>query len=189
NKIRITDNLAILDRIIFFASEVCGAETLLFVGCAGCVDLNEGHYPPNPVHVGLAFGLRLMLAAQCFGHISGCHVNPMVILATFMFGNIPLIQPPLHIVGQILGAPLITPDVMSARLCPNFVHPYVSEAEAFLVEFIISFLLTMGYCGVWDRKIIVTPEAIFKQLPYTGASINPVRTLAPAVIKNNWEHH
>lgn len=64
-------------------AEAIGTGFLLFGGCIGELTFDE-HAPSH--YVGAAtFGLALMVSAQCFGHISGAHVNPAVTLASVVF--------------------------------------------------------------------------------------------------------
>lgn len=74
----------------------------MFLGCAGCLWVSS-----PPVIIPLmcyTFGLAVLVAIQCFGHISGCHINPQVTLASVMFGSLNFKLGLLYFTAQMIGA-------------------------------------------------------------------------------------
>ncbi|XP_044266377.1 aquaporin AQPcic-like [Tribolium madens] len=210
-KIQVGDNLTTMDRVVICASEVCATAILVFLGCAGCINFG---IPPTHLQICLTFGLAVMVSVQCFGHISGSHINPVVTVAAATLGNIPLIQVPIYFVGQMLGAltgfglvKLATPteyfetNSTSVGLCSPALHPGVTPFQGLLIEFLISLMLTLVCCGVWDCRnntkhdsvpirfgLTITVLALVG-VPYGGGNMNPARSFAPALINGDWENH
>ena len=72
--------------IILGLSETIATAMLVFLGCMGCVNLEElGAPPPSFLTIVLGFGLAVMLIINTFGMISGAHLNPAVTLAAFVY--------------------------------------------------------------------------------------------------------
>ncbi|RZC37437.1 MIP domain containing protein [Asbolus verrucosus] len=205
-----------LDRVVLCSSEICATAILVFLGCLGCVDFSGGKNPPGHLQICLTFGLAVMVAVQCFGHISGSHINPLVTVAAATLGNIPLIQVPIYFVGQVLGAlggfgllKLATPssvldvtrNATSVGVCSPHVNPQISPIQGLLVEFLISFMLGLVCCGVWDVRNNTKHDSVPIRFglaiavlalaggSYTGANMNPARSFAPALINGDWEDH
>ncbi|XP_063902915.1 aquaporin AQPcic-like isoform X2 [Zophobas morio] len=209
-KIQISDNMSTLDRVVLCASEICGTAILVFLGCAGCINFGV---PPTHLQICLTFGLAVMVAVQCFGHISGSHINPVVTVAAATLGNIPLIQVPIYFAGQMLGAlsgfalvKLATPaeylpSNSTVGLCSPELHDGVSPVQGLLIEFLISLMLTLVCCGVWDIRNNTKHDSVPIRFgltiavlalaggPYTGANMNPARSFAPALLNGDWQNH
>ncbi|CAH1113822.1 unnamed protein product [Psylliodes chrysocephalus] len=206
------------DRIILCASEAGGTAILLFLGCMGCVNtLSAGGVVPHE-QLSFTFGLAVMVAIQVFGHISGAHINPVVTVAAATLGNIPLLQVPIYFVGQFLGALLgygllwiATPDihlgnaiisgVKQPGVCSPSFNPNISPGEACFVEFILSLILVLFCCGVWDSRnsdkhdsvplrfgLAVAVLAMAGDIN-TGANMNPARSFVPALFNGDWQYH
>lgn len=75
-------NVSVMQAITKFTAEVIGTAFLLFGGCMGC--FSWGPELPS-IQCGLSFGLTVMTIIQCYGHISGAHLNPAVTLAAVVF--------------------------------------------------------------------------------------------------------
>lgn len=158
-----------------------GAETL--IGNAGCA------------------GLAVMIVILSTGHISGAHLNPSLTIAFAALRHFPWVQVPAYILAQV-----------SASICASFAlkgvyHPFLSggvtvpstsTAQAFAIEFIITFNLMFVVTAVaTDTRavgelagIAVGATVMLNILiagPTTGGSMNPVRTLGPAVAAGNYK--
>lgn len=211
---QVDDNMSTVERAVLCLSEIFGTAILVFLGCLGCVN-GMMTIPVSSEQVSLTFGLAIMISVQVFGHISGCHINPIVTVAAATIGNIPLIQVPIFIVGQMLGGlagfgliKAVTPaDILkpklneSVGLCsPNF-HGTLSPLQALVVEFLLSLILVWVCCSLWDsrnrEKNDSTPIRLGLTIaglamvggPYTGAHMNPARSFAPALINGDWNYH
>ncbi|XP_050306765.1 aquaporin AQPAe.a-like isoform X2 [Anthonomus grandis grandis] len=218
-KVKVTDNLTLAERLTVFAGEVGGTAILVFLGCTGCV-ASKG-IPPH-LQISLTFGLAVMVAVQIFGHISGSHINPIVTVAAATLGNISLIQIPVYFFGQLLGAILgygcllaITPQhyvqsgsqeingivMKNPGVCSPGIHPEITVFQGFLAEFLITFILALVCCGVWDARNADKHDSVSIRFgltiavlamaggQYTGANMNPVRSFAPALLNGDWENH
>jgi aquaporin related protein len=219
--IELTDKMSIKDRVILCAAEIGGTAILLFLGCMGCVNsLSPGGIIPHE-QLSFTFGLAVMVAIQVFGHISGAHINPIVTVAAATLGDIPLIQVPIYFVGQLIGAFLgfglllvvtpeanvgnfynnITGEKIGLGVCSPGLHPDISAGQGLFVEFILSLILSLFCCGVWDRRNKDKHDSVAIRFglavavlamaggPYTGANMNPVRSFAPALLNGDWKHH
>ncbi|NP_001304774.1 aquaporin-4 isoform 1 [Xenopus tropicalis] len=164
--------------------------------------------PADLVLIALCFGLSIATLVQCFGHISGGHINPAVTVAMVSMRKISLAKSIFYIVAQCLGAIagagilyLVTPSDVAGNLGATMVNTKLSSAHGLLVELIITFQLVFTICASCDpkRKDISGSVALaigfsvaighLFAIPYTGASMNPARSFGPAVIMNKWESH
>ena len=178
-------------------SEFIGTFFLVFVGC-GAVILSEVHSGSiSPMAIPLVFGGIVAMMVYTLSHLSGAHINPAVSLAFAVTGHFPPSRLPIYIISQCLGA--ITASALHAVLfgikSHSFgatVHPLMSLPQAFAFEIIISFLLMFVVMGVaTDSRarsemaglIIGITVAICAYIagPMTGASMNPARSLGPAI--------
>lgn len=202
--------LATLDKISVFLAEFMGTGILVFLGCMGCVHISESQ--PH-LNIALNFGLAVMLIVNIFGQISGAHLNPAVTVAAVLYKMTPITMVPIYVTAQLLGGflgfgvlKLLTPQEFGAHdnyagLCTTVPHPTVSVTQAFFVEFIITGILVLICCGVWDPRnanhhdsvplrfgLAITCLAIAAG-PYSGGSMNPARSFAPALWNNNFTNH
>ncbi|KAJ8965973.1 hypothetical protein NQ317_008784 [Molorchus minor] len=157
-RIQLTDQMTTKDRIVLCLSELSGTAILVFLGCMGCVTAMSGGSIPH-LTVCLTFGLAVMVSVQIFGHISGSHINPVVTVAAVTLGNIPVIQVPIYFAvtpDELMGNKWVThPDGVYNKtigVCSPAVSTSISATQGLLVEFIISFILGLVCCGVWDSK-------------------------------------
>ncbi|XP_069679268.1 aquaporin AQPAe.a-like isoform X2 [Periplaneta americana] len=198
------------------AAEVIGTGMLLFLGCMGSV---VGMINPPHTHLlsALTFGLTVMIVIQTFGHISKAHLNPAVTCALVVIGDLNVPLAGIYAISQVIGATLgygvlmaITPERVLKESSPNgsccafctsMVHPEVTPLQALLTEFLITSILILVVCAVFDRrnahnsdsvpiKFGLTIGAIAMAAgPYTGASMNPARTFGPALWTGMWDNH
>jgi len=177
-------------------AEFVGTFALLFVGC-GAIMVNAG-WGGGLGHVGvcLAFGLVIMVMIYATGHISGAHFNPAVTVAFASIGRFPWKNVPAYIVGQVLAA-LIA--VASLKMVLGEVAdfgatiPTVGLGSAFAMELILTFFLMFVITAVaTDSRAegamaglaiggTVALAALFGG-PISGASMNPARSLGPALM-------
>ncbi|XP_025829899.1 aquaporin AQPcic-like isoform X3 [Agrilus planipennis] len=193
--------------LVLFLAEVVGTAMLIFLGCMGCatgmVDMDV-----LPHWSGLNFGLTVMTVIQTVGHISGAHLNPQVSLGAVILGKLDILLFPVYLVGQTLGALagfgllwVLTPSDYHNELCITKLHTKLNVYQGLFVEVVITALLLMVCAAVWDhrnsRNTDSTPVrfGLFIALmsmvagPYTGASMNSARSLAPAILTNSWSNH
>ncbi|XP_063779707.1 aquaporin-4 isoform X2 [Pseudophryne corroboree] len=168
----------------------------------------EDPQPADLVLISLCFGLSIATLVQCFGHISGGHINPAVTIAMVCMRKISIAKSAFYIVAQCLGAIagagilyLVTPSQVAGSLGVTKVNEMLSPFHGLLVELIITFQLLFTICASCDLKrnditgavalaigFSVSIGHLFA-INYTGASMNPARSFGPAVIMNKWENH
>ncbi|OIW00493.1 hypothetical protein TanjilG_27606 [Lupinus angustifolius] len=183
-------------------AEVVGTYFLIFIGCASVV-VNKGY--DNVVTlpgIAIVWGLVVMVMVYSVGHISGGHFNPAVTIAFASTRRFPLLQVPSYVGAQLFGATLASGTL---RLIFTGSHnkfagtlPSGSNLQAFVFEFIITFALMFVISGVAtdNRAIgelagIAIGSTILMNVmiagPVTGASMNPVRSLGPAFVHNEYK--
>ncbi|GGI57703.1 MIP/aquaporin family protein [Winogradskyella haliclonae] len=185
-------------------SELIGTFAMVFCGC-GAMTINE-ITGGDISHVGVAitWGLIVMAMIYAFGEISGAHFNPAVTVAFAVAKKFNWKYVPRYILFQIVGAFLaigvlwfLFPDSTS------YGHTYPAEGfepyKAFILELILTFFLMVVIINVstGSKEIgtmaaiavggIILLEAMFAG-PMTKASMNPARSIAPAIISGNLQH-
>jgi aquaporin Z len=152
-------------------------------------------------HVGVAmtFGLIVMGMIYAFGDISGAHMNPAVTIAFAYAKKFSWKEVPAYILAQFIGAFLASGILLylfpeSQTLGATL--PGLSAMKVFILEIILSFFLMVVIINVstGSKEIgvvagiaigsVVLLEAMFAG-PVTGASMNPARSIAPAVVSGN----
>ncbi|XP_044266387.1 aquaporin AQPcic-like [Tribolium madens] len=175
-KIRVSGNSSVVDKITIALAEFFGTAILLFIGCLGCTYRFPSGIGVKGIddllHGSFAFGLAIMIAIQCFGHISGGHVNPLLTLAGIIVGYVPIVDSLFFFLGQFLGAlggfgllklliPVKYVHVLalstsekaasdSAGVCSGVMH--IRDENGLVMELLMSFILVMIICAVWDAK-------------------------------------
>lgn len=181
-------------------AEFVGTFILIFAATAGPI-VNE-KYSNSETLIGNAAcaGLAVMIIILSTGHISGAHLNPSLTIAFAALRHFPWAQVPAYILAQV-----------SASICASFAlkgvfHPFmsggvtvpsVSTGQAFALEFLITFNLLFVVTAVaTDTRavgelagIAVGATVMLNILvagKSSGGSMNPVRTLGPAVAAGNY---
>ncbi|XP_072391103.1 aquaporin-like isoform X1 [Diabrotica undecimpunctata] len=201
--VQLQDEMSVLERIIMFLSEFGGTACLVFVGCLGCISANA-------TVISFGFGFAIMMGVQIFGHISGAHINPAVTVAAATLGIFPLINVPIYIFGQLMGAItgfglvklLIHNSILSiAGLCSPGPTQHLTAFQLFLSEFLLTLLLVWVCCAVWDSRNATKHDSLPLRLGLavtglamaggglSGANMNPARSFGPALLNNTWDRH
>ncbi|XP_053293094.1 aquaporin-4 isoform X1 [Pleuronectes platessa] len=187
--------------------------TLIFVllGLGSTINWAAGEEKPPPadlVLISLCFGLSIATMVQCFGHISGGHINPAVTAAMVVTRKLSLAKGLFYVVAQCLGAVtgagilyLVTPAAVRGSFGVTTVNSSISLGHGLLVELIITFELVFTVFATCDPKrtdlggsgglaigLAVAIGHLFA-IPYTGASMNPARSFGPAMVTLNFENH
>ena len=183
--------------------EFIGTAVLVLFGC-GTAALTGGSIIPTS----MAFGLAIIAMAYAIGNVSGCHVNPAVSLAMLINKKMTLVEFCFYVVAQILGAlagagilfglmhtsSLL--DVAELGLGANGFDKNslanVNMIGALITEVILTFVFVYTILGVTSDKkkssvagIVIGLTLTFVHIlgiPLTGTSVNPARSLAPAII-------
>ncbi|XP_063979295.1 aquaporin AQPAe.a-like [Diachasmimorpha longicaudata] len=194
-------------------AEIMGSALLILLACGGVIGTTRAGVP-GLLQMTLNVGLTVMLIIQIFGHISGAHINPTITLASLILGNIGRTQAAVHIVAQYIGTILgygllrlatpsgmmrATPQEKEELFCTTILADKVSPAQGVFMEFLATFILVLVAGAVWDQRnhnnrdsvplkfgLTVTCLAIVFG-PYTGCSMNPARSFAPAIWNGVWQ--
>lgn len=184
-----------------YIAEFIGTFILVFFG-TGIAIISGG----NLVATALAFGLAIIASAYVIGSISGCHVNPAVSLAMTLDGRMSWKDFGYYVISQVLGAfagtgvlyyilseTMIGTESLGANGYEVLSAANISVAAAFIVEVILTLVFVYAILGVTkdESKSSVAPIVIGLTLTFvhligiylTGTSVNPARSLAPAVIQ------
>ncbi|KFZ67301.1 Aquaporin-2, partial [Podiceps cristatus] len=156
---------------------------------------------PNILQIALAFGLAIGTLVQALGHISGAHINPAVTVACLIGSQVSFLRAVFYVVAQLLGAVVgaailheITPADSREGLAINKLHNETTTGQAVTVELFLTFQLVLCIFASTDERrednlgspalSIGLSVAVGHLLGirYTGCSMNPARSFAPAVI-------
>lgn len=173
-------------------AEFIGTFSLIFIG-AGAAAVSG-----NLVAVALAHGLVVMAFAYAYGNISGTHINPAVTIGLLVGGQIKLGDAigyiVVQLIGGIVGASALLYVVGPGSLGATVPAEGVGVGQTFLLEVILTFLLvnSIFHSAVSGKAGNLAPVAIGLTLaaciamggPLTGASLNPARSLGPALFSD-----
>ncbi|XP_076583296.1 aquaporin-4-like [Chaetodon auriga] len=170
--------------------------------------IEEDPHPPDLLLISLCFGLSIATMVQCFGHISGAHINPAVTAAMVVTRKLSLAKAVFYLlaqcVGAIVGAAIlfgVTPASVRGGIGVTMVNTSISMGNALVIELFITFQLVFTVFATCDPKrtdlkgssalaigLSVCVGHLFA-IPYTGASMNPARSFGPAMVTWCWENH
>ena len=195
-----------------YLAEFLGTATLVLVGCAAITLGGLGAALSAPqegsalalLPIAAAFGLTVAALAYGIGPISGCHINPAVSIGAWAAGRLPGADLPGYIIAQVLGG--IAGATLLLFVLSGKVGGYdlaasglgetrwsgLAVTQAFVVEFVATFLFVVVILGA-TSKSGATPAAglaiglalLVMHLAFiraTGASLNPARSLGPALL-------
>ena len=185
-----------------YIAELIGTFTLVFCGCGAIVTNEFSNGTVTHSGIALTFGLIVMALIYAFGEISGAHFNPAVTIAFTYAKKFPLKEVPKYIIAQCIGA--IAAASLLLALFPTSellgtTLPSIDVWRVFLFEVILTFFLMLVIINVSTGSketgimagiaigAVVWLEAQFAG-PITGASMNPARSIGPALISGHLEH-
>ncbi len=193
-------------------AEVIGTAVLVFVACGVAVVAQTSVLGVGGwwVATSLAFGLVIVAMAYSIGNVSGCHINPAVSLAMAIRKEITWKEFLYYVISQVIGAfvgalllglclrgnfeALGGNAIQDALLNESHKLDGLSYVGAFLVEVLLTFVFVIAILGVTDKKHhdgkhagivigLVLALVHLLGLGFTGTSVNPARSLAPAVLQ------
>lgn len=183
-----------------YISEFIGTFVLVFIGCGAIVISHV--YPGTITHGGisLAFGFAVMLMIYAVGNVSGAHFNPAVTIGFFMVKKFDKKEILPYIISQTLGgltAMILIKLLFNPTLVYGVTTPSVAVWQAFVLETVFTFILMVVILNVstgYKEKGIMAGVAVGATVavlalvggPLTGASMNPARSIAPAVVSLNF---
>uniref|UniRef100_A0A8B9IX22 Lens fiber major intrinsic protein n=1 Tax=Amazona collaria TaxID=241587 RepID=A0A8B9IX22_9PSIT len=156
----------------------------------------------------LAFGLAQATLVQALGPVSGGHVNPAVTLACLMASQLSVARAVGYMLAQVLGALAgagvlygLTPAPVRGTLGLSALHPGVGPGQGTVVELLLTAQFVLCALASFDERHDGRPGSAALPIGfslalghlfgiyYTGASMNPARSFAPAVITRNFTNH
>lgn len=183
-------------------AELIGTFALVFAG-TGAIVINDttgggiGH-----AGIALTFGLVVMAMIYAVGDVSGAHINPAVTIAFWFAGRLPGRQVFPYIFAQVLGGTIasgLLRFLFPAHPTLGTTLPAGSDMQSFVLELVLTFLLMFVILsvstGAKEKGItagiaigaVIAFEAMFAG-KICGASMNPARSLAPALVSGHLEH-
>ncbi|XP_061760558.1 aquaporin-4 [Nerophis ophidion] len=167
-----------------------------------------GQSPEGPLYPAVALGVVIVALGHCFGEISGAQVNPAVTLALLATRRLDVLTAVVYITAQCLGACLgsgalylALPLKSDADFFVNKVPIELNAAQALGIEVLCTFQLVFTVFSVEDQRRRESSEpgnlaiglahtaGVMIGARFSGASMNPARSLGPAIITGFWENH
>ncbi len=185
-----------------YAAELFGTFALLFAGTGAIVVNQVSGGTVTHVGIALTFGLVVLAMIYTVGDISGAHLNPAVTLGFWAARRMATRDVPFYLASQIAGAVLAS--LALKLLFPGNemlggTQPSGSALQSFVMEFILTTLLMFVILNVSTGSrekgvtagiavgAVIALEALFGG-PVCGASMNPARSLAPALVSGHLEN-
>lgn len=187
-----------------YIAEMVGTMVLVFMGCGVAVSLGCDPVNNIPAVVGtaLAFGLSVVAMAYTIGGISGCHINPAITLGVWLSGRMKASEAGMYMLFQVIGAFigstllwLLTSNSGLEGTGANDLQCGVTVIGGLLAEIVFTcvfVLVVLGatsgvngttgkFAGLAIGLTLVLVHLVC--IRYTGTSVNPARSIAPAVFQ------
>jgi len=183
-----------------YVAEIIGTFVLVFMGCGAAMLLGVGAEGGH-LAVAFAFGLSIVAMAYVIGGVSGCHINPAVSLSMFLDKRLSLKDLIGYVVSQLIGAIagagllFVMVEVFGmADATGGFGSNAIGDlgiGGAFVVEIVLTFIFVLTILGVTAKEktanvagLVIGLTLAFVHIvgiPLTGTSVNPARSLGPAI--------
>jgi aquaporin NIP len=185
-----------------YLAELIGTFALIFCGTGAIIIDQESGGVITHIGIAITFGLIVSAMIYAVGDISGAHLNPAVTISFWIAKSFPFKEVMPYIISQALGAFLASStlkflfplnDTLGSTL------PTGTEMQSFILEVILTFILMFVilqvakgtkeqgmFAGIAIGGVVLL-EAMFAG-PICGASMNPIRSIAPAIISGHTEH-
>ena len=182
-----------------------GTMVLVLLGCGAAVSLNCGADTASVVGTALAFGMAVIAMAYTIGGISGCHINPAITLGCWVSGRMGAKDALLYMLFQVIGAFIgsailyamvaTSPDAaLGTTTGANACQAGVSVTTGLIAEIVLTCIFVLVVLGTTDSEkgagnfagLAIGISLILIHLVgihYTGTSVNPARSIAPAVFQ------
>jgi aquaporin Z len=188
-----------------YLAEFLGTFVLVLMGTGSAVVAGK---EIGVLGIALAFGLSVLVMVYAIGKISGCHINPAITIAMLLNGKIPSKDAIIYIIVQCTGAIIasallltimtglpgyqVAPGNLGANGYGTGYLGGYSLTSAFIVEVVTTFIFLMVIFGATSNKAPAGFAGIaiglsltmihLVTIPITGTSVNPARSLGPAVV-------
>jgi MIP family channel proteins len=185
-------------------AEAIGTFILVFAGTGAVVVNQISQGAITHVGISIVFGAIVAALIYTLGHISGAHFNPAVTISFWQGGFFPGKRVLVYILAQCTGA--IAASILlrstfglvgnlgaTLPLKDNWLQSLILET---VLTFILMFVIfgsgldrraPIGFAGIAIGLTVAVEAAVMG--PITGASMNPARSLAPALVSGLWQHH
>jgi len=185
-----------------YLAETIGTFALVFCGTGAIIINKETSGAISHAGIAITFGLIVMAMIYALGDISGAHLNPAVSIAFVLSGRFSIKELVPYILSQVVGAFLasfVLQYLFPMNTALGTTLPAGPAMQSFILEFILSFFLMLVIINVATGSkeqgmfaglaigSTVLLEAMFAG-PICGASMNPARSLAPAIVSGHTEH-
>ena len=193
---------AVSPRMKRYCAEIIGTFALVFAGTGAIIANAATGGTITQVGIALTFGLIVLAMIYTFGDVSGAHLNPAVTFGFWAARRLPGRDVLPYVGSQATGAMLASgllrllfpQDALLGATLPTG-----PEWQSLILEIVLSFLLMLTILnvstGAKEKGItagiavgaVIALEAMFAG-PICGASMNPARSLAPALVSGHFEH-
>lgn len=185
-----------------YLAEMVGTMVLVLMGCGSAIFNGGCGTPAQVLMVAVAFGLAVVSMAYTIGGISGCHINPAITLGCMMSGRMSSKDGLMYMLFQVIGA--FIGSIILWVLTSNIDMQYatttganacgagVSLVGGLIAEIIFTFVFVLVVLGTTDAKkgagnfagLAIGLSLVLVHIvciPITGTSVNPARSIAPAI--------
>ena len=183
-------------------AEFLGTFGLVFAGTGAIIINHASNGAIGHAGIAITFGLIILTMIYAFGDVSGAHFNPAVTTGFAVAGRFPWREVPAYVTAQVLGAfgsSGLLRILFPADATLGATLPAGSAMQSFILEIVLTFFLMLVILsvstGAKEKGItagiaigaVIALEAMFAG-PICGASMNPARSLSPAVVSGHLEH-
>ena len=187
-----------------YLAEMVGTMVLVLMGCGSAIFNGGCGSPAQVLMVAMAFGLAVVAMAYTIGGISGCHINPAITLGCMLSGRMKSNEGLMYMLFQVIGAfigsgilYLLTSNIDMAYATTtgaNACAAGVSTIGGLLAEIVFTCVFVFVVLGTTDAKkgagnfagLAIGLSLVLVHIvciPITGTSVNPARSIAPAVFQ------
>ena len=185
-----------------YLAEMVGTMVLVLMGCGSAVFNGGCGTPAQVLMVAVAFGLSVVAMAYTIGGISGCHINPAITLGCFLSGRMNGKDAGMYMLFQVIGAFIGSAIIYllvsfidmnyATTTGANACAEGVSITGGLIAEIVFTMIFVLVVLGTTDPKkgagnfagLAIGLSLILIHIvciPITGTSVNPARSIAPAV--------
>ncbi|MBR6036053.1 MAG: MIP family channel protein [Bacteroidaceae bacterium] len=187
-----------------YLAEMVGTMVLTLLGCGTAVSLNCGSDTASVVGTAFAFGLAVVAMAYTIGGISGCHINPAITLGCLISKRISGKDAIMYMIFQVIGA-IIGAAILFAMTSNDLAQAGGTLTGAnscgdhgivvgLIVEIVLTCIFVLVVLGSTDEKkgagnfagLAIGLSLVlihFVGIHYTGTSVNPARSIGPAIFE------
>lgn len=186
-----------------YLAELIGTFVLTLLGCGAAVSLNCGVDAASVVGTSMAFGIAVIAMAYTIGGISGCHINPAITFGCLLTKRISGKDAGMYMLFQVIGA-ILASCVLYAfvQTAPELAQGTTTGANScaggvvngLIVEIVLTCIFVLVVLGSTDSKVgagnfaglaigITLILIHLVGIHYTGTSVNPARSIGPAIFE------